>query len=219
LILYIFDCDGTLVDTEIVHSQATIRAFTDVGVPEACFERFAERFTGYTTDKIYQTLQAEYGLSLPPRALIAARVHVHSAALFAEAGLVQPTPGVVALLDALGDAPKVVASNGYRPTVLSSLQQAGLSRFFADERVFTKDQVKSPKPAPDLFLFAAATMGIAPADCLVIEDSVAGVLAAIAAGMRVFGYIGVSAMSAEALYAAGATKVISTYQELAYLFR
>jgi HAD superfamily hydrolase (TIGR01509 family) len=216
--LLIFDCDGTLVDTEAVHAQATIRAFTEVGVPETCFENFASRFTGHTTDKVYQTLTQEYGLTLPLRADIAKRVHVHSAALFAEAGRVQPTPGCVRMLETLSAYPKAVASNGYRPTVLRSLEQAGLSRFFPEAVVFTKCQVARPKPAPDVFLHAAATMGFAPEHCLVMEDSLAGIYAARAAGMRVLGYTGASEMAASVMLEAGASGVLASYESLpAYL--
>ena len=73
------------------------------------------------------------------------------------------------------------------------------------DRLFSAKQVARPKPAPDLFLHAARTMGFAPADCVVVEDTPTGVKAAVAAGMRVFGYVGAAHADPDALAAAGAT--------------
>lgn len=100
--------------------------------------------------------------------------------------------GALAVLENLkGRLPFCVASNGERQSVLSSLALAGiLDRYVAEKHVFTKNQVARGKPAPDLFLFAAEKMGADPARCLVVEDSVAGVTAGVAAGMAVMGFTG-----------------------------
>jgi beta-phosphoglucomutase-like phosphatase (HAD superfamily) len=103
-----------------------------------------------------------------------------------------------------------VASNGERSNVVESLNLTGLKKHFVDGHIFTKIQVKNPKPHPDLFLFAATQMGVAPENCVVIEDSAAGVRAGVAAGMMTFGFTGAShdpIKQAEILKSAGATAV------------
>ena len=99
--------------------------------------------------------------------------------------------------------PYCVASNGMPDRVRVTLDSAGVLRYF-EGRIFTSSEVANPKPAPDLFLHAAASMKAAPAACLVIEDTATGVRAACAAGMRVLGYIGGSASDAAALERNGA---------------
>lgn len=107
-----------------------------------------------------------------------------------------------------------VASNGERSSVIKSLKMTGLYEAFdgGEDHIFTKIQVENAKPAPDLFLFAAEKMDVLPKDCAVIEDSVAGVRAGIAAGMYVLGFTGSHhnpAMHANALKEAGAHRIFS----------
>ena len=85
-----------------------------------------------------------------------------------------------------------VASNGMRINVVKSLEVIGVKNYFTDKYVFTRQDVENPKPAPDLFLFAAEKMGVSPEKCLVIEDSPTGVKGGVAAGMDVYGFTGVS---------------------------
>ena len=125
-------------------------------------------------------------------------------------------PGVADLLAAL-PAVRCVASNGHLPRVRERLALTGLLRFF-DPHVFSASQVASGKPAPDLFLFAAQRFGTPPAYCIVVEDSIAGVEAAVAAGMPVIGFCGGShcpADHADRLLAAGCARVFPHMTTLA----
>jgi beta-phosphoglucomutase-like phosphatase (HAD superfamily) len=128
----------------------------------------------------------------------------------------QPTGGIFELINHLA-IKKCVASSSSLGRLEHSLGLAGLWTYFAPH-VFSAMQVKHPKPAPDLFLFAAQQMGVVPAECLVIEDSIAGVKAAKAAGMRVFGYIGGSHCNNEhgtTLMREGAEQVFAHMDQLA----
>ncbi len=125
-------------------------------------------------------------------------------------------PGVEALLNALPTA-RCVASNGHLDRVRDRLALTGLLRFF-DPHVFSATQVASGKPAPDLFRLAARRLGAHPASCIVVEDSVIGVAAAVAAGMPVLGFCGGSHCSdghADQLVAAGCSQVFAEMADLA----
>ena len=107
-----------------------------------------------------------------------------------------------------------VASNGERTNVKMSLSMLGFDPYFSDDTIFTKIQVEQAKPAPDLFLFAAKTMGIDPARCLVIEDSPTGVAGGKAANMEVWGFIGTAhnkTRQIKILEKAGADKIIMDF--------
>ncbi|MBV8168546.1 MAG: HAD-IA family hydrolase, partial [Alphaproteobacteria bacterium] len=122
--------------------------------------------------------------------------------------------GIHDVLDALGDCPKGVASSSSPDWLARHLGQAELWHRFVPH-VYSVAQVTRGKPAPDLFLFAAARLGIAPARCLVVEDSVAGVQAAVAAGMTAFGFCGgghCGSGHARRLEAAGA---VATFADMA----
>ena len=181
--LVIFDCDGVLVDSEMIASRVLARELTDMGYPlepEDC----RARFTGISMDKVVSLIEADWGRRLP------GDFQDHMRAKDFEAFETELTaiPGVPEMLDAL-DRPKCVASSGSPEKIRNSLRITGLTRHFGD-RLFSAKQVEHGKPAPDLFLFAAKAMGADPTRCLVVEDAPAGVQGALAAGMRVLGYTG-----------------------------
>ena len=214
--LLIFDCDGTLVDTEHLHEAAVCKAFLRFGVDLAAFGNFRARFGGTIIRHIHATIQAETGLAIPYSTLLS-DIHAYTEALLADPTAIQPVPAILSALPRLPQ-PKCVASNGNRAVVMHSLHTTGLAAAFLplENRVFTACQVERPKPFPDLFLYAAASCGVPPALCLVIEDSAAGVQAAKAAGMRVIGYTGVSPLpdAAAHLRAAGADVILGDYTAL-----
>jgi HAD superfamily hydrolase (TIGR01509 family) len=146
----------------------------------------------------------------PLPASFAADLRARQAAIFTASLL--PMPHVTNLLERL-ERPYCLASSSDSERIRISLAVTGLDRFFS-ERIFTAAMVERAKPAPDLFLLAAASMGVAPADALVVEDSVNGVLAAKAAGMAVWGFTGGSHYAgrdmAPALTAAGADRVFKS---------
>jgi HAD superfamily hydrolase (TIGR01509 family) len=211
----LFDCDGTLVNTEPLHEQATIAAYRDMGVDEGYFHGFAGRFMGYTTEYIHRIVQAETGITAT-REQVIGRIHHHSTRIL-ETAVIDTMPGCPEALAMLAaHHAMAVVSNGNRAVVLASLENTGLDQYFPEHHIFTKCQVPHPKPAPDAYLLAASTLGITPHDCLVIEDSLAGVKAGVAAGMRVLGYYGSSLLpdAASSLREAGAERTFSDYREL-----
>jgi HAD superfamily hydrolase (TIGR01509 family) len=151
-----------------------------------------QHFLGRSFPTVAATIRDRLGVALPPefeatyRAELLARFETQ----------LRPTPGVLSLLSRLR-VPSCVATSSSPPRAARSLAIAGLAPFFGD-RVFTASLVARGKPAPDLFLHAAAAMGADPARCVVIEDSRPGVDAARNAGMRVLLYTGGSHMSGKA---------------------
>lgn len=179
--LVVFDNDGVLVDSEHLSSATLAGVLTDLGVPYTREESHRD-FTGGTLGHVRQVVEAR-GVALSPdfEATYARRL----ADVFAAE--LRPSVGVAELLDRL-DARGIrycVASNGTRGRIRASLRAAGLLERFAG-RTFSAEDVARPKPAPDLFLHAAATLGIEPEACLVVEDTPPGVEAGRRAGMYVW---------------------------------
>lgn len=181
--LVIFDCDGVLVDSEPLSMRVLLDTIRGAGLslaPEVGYDLFLGRSLASTR----QTLAESFGIRLDDAALAEMRQRLY-AAFRAE---LQPIPGIAATLDAL-TTPVCVASSSQPERVELSLRLTGLWPWF-ENRLFSATMVAHGKPAPDLFLHAARTLGYAPAACLVIEDSPAGISAAQAAGMRVLGFTG-----------------------------
>ncbi|MCK1389359.1 HAD family hydrolase [Bradyrhizobium sp. 1] len=180
--LVIFDCDGVLVDSELLSCQCLSDALSEFGISltlAQALELFLGRSTGAVTQhycELGQMVPVDFPLRLKSRVLIA----------FERA--LQPIPDVDTVLSGLR-APSCVASSSDFDRVALSLKLTGLAPHFGD-RIYTAQMVAHGKPAPDLFLYAADKMGVQPARTLVIEDSVSGVQAAKAAGMMVWGFVG-----------------------------
>ena len=195
--LVIFDCDGVLVDSEPIMNRVFAEQLHKIGLALPVSE-VMRRFVGKTREQCL-ALAAEIREGELPRRFGA---DWDAAAFDALRKEVKPVAGVPEVLQDLA-IPYCVASNGMPDRVRVTLDSAGLLRYF-EGRIFTSSEVANPKPAPDLFLHAAASMKAAPAACVVIEDTATGVKAARAAGMRVLGYIGGSASDAAALERNGA---------------
>ena len=181
--LIIFDCDGVLIDSEGLAHQAWIEALAEYGI-HITLEDALRRYAGVSTEDAAADIVLRYKIELPSDYLGKKRARLEQ--LFEDA--LQATPGIVGLLDSL-EQNKCGASGSSPERLLHSLGLVNLWDRFAPH-IFSATQVKNGKPAPDLFLFAAEQMGVHPSACLVIEDSVAGVRAAKAANMRVYGFTG-----------------------------
>lgn len=210
--LIIFDCDGTLVDSESLNNQATIDILEECGVQGYSLDHALNHWAGTTYSSIRLVVQMETGKMLPDDFTMRC---VYRVAELQEQEL-KSVAGAMETVKALEDKgiKTCVASNGERTNVLNSIRLTGLQPFFPEARVFTKIQVERPKPAPDLFLFAADKMGADPKACIVIEDSEAGVTAGVAAGMKVVGFTGTShdkTRQAGRLTGAGAWAVIDDF--------
>lgn len=200
----IFDSDGTLVDSETLGNQVIVECVAELGLTLTLAEAVAE-FRGRKMGDTLALIEHKLGRALPEGFLPELRRRM---ALAFEARL-EPMPGVPALLEKL-DVPFCVASNGPHDKMQVSLRATGLLPFFGSH-IYSAYEIGSWKPEPGLFIHAARGMGVAPEGCAVVEDSVLGVQAGIAAGMRVFGYA--PSGETEALTAAGA-RVFSHMNEL-----
>lgn len=180
--LIIFDCDGVLVDSELLSCRCLSDVLAEFGL-ELSVEQALGLFLGRSTAAIGQYFR-ERGRALPDEFLPRLKARV----LDTFAGALQPIPDVGTVLATL-KTPHCVASSSDIDRVSLSLNVTGLETHF-DGRLYTAQMVKRGKPAPDLFLYAAEKMRAHPARTLVIEDSVSGVQAAKAAGMMVWGFVG-----------------------------
>jgi HAD superfamily hydrolase (TIGR01509 family) len=213
--LVIFDCDGVLVDSEIVSFEAEAEALSEIGI-RVPLDELVGRFVGLSSTSAFAILEKEYGIKLPPDFAARCRQRV----LDAFDSKLRPIPGVDLLLEGLAHR-RCVASSSEPARIRHSLTLAGILHHF-DPHIFSAAHVKNGKPAPDLFLYAAVQMGVAAERCIVIEDSVPGVTGARAAGMTVLGFTGGGHCRdghGDRLCAAGAAEVFGTMDELALRLR
>jgi HAD superfamily hydrolase (TIGR01509 family) len=203
--LVIFDCDGVLVDSEPIANRVLAEHLTEAGYPITAAE-CERRFTGLRFPALVAEIEAETGRPLPPA--LHARVHERTLSTFSLS--LKPIPGIAQVVDGL-QIPYCVASSSSPPRIRHSLTVTGLIGLF-EPHLFSAAMVARGKPFPDLFLYAAREMGVPPARCVVIEDSVPGVTAAHAAGMAVIGFVGGGHARHDdyraALRAAGADRII-----------
>jgi HAD superfamily hydrolase (TIGR01509 family) len=196
--LVIFDCDGVLVDSEHLTHRVLHDALLAQGV-DISYDNTILLFMGSSSAAFLEKVSGLCGGQVP--ADFVERFRANMAVSFAES--LTAVNGIEEVLSSL-PMDYCVASNGRHAKMRLTLGKTGLlSRF--ENRIFSAEDVEHPKPAPDLFLHAAQARGVAPADCLVIEDSPTGVRGARAAGMQVLGYVGMA--SAQALLDAGAHRV------------
>jgi HAD superfamily hydrolase (TIGR01509 family) len=183
----IFDCDGVLVDSEVLALEVELAILAEQGLS---FERedYVTRFMGLSYQAFHDVIdqEAQTRLGRPVSAVIrdelATRLRQTMIARLTE------VPGAGAAV-AGTVLPKAVASSSTREGLERKLKQVGLWEHF-EPHVYSADHVTHAKPAPDLFLHAAEALNVNPGECLVLEDSVNGVIAARAAGMRVWGFLG-----------------------------
>lgn len=181
--LVIFDCDGVLVDSEPISLAILTAGLNRIGVA-IDVETVRERFAGTSMPSIMAHVLRDHAVALPEDFVVSLKAETLAAF---DAGLA-PMDGIAEALRGLA-VPTCVASSSDPVRLRHSLTLTGLLPFF-EGRIFSSSEVARGKPFPDLFLHAASCLDTAPGDCLVIEDSVPGVLAARAAGMRVVGFTG-----------------------------
>jgi HAD superfamily hydrolase (TIGR01509 family) len=208
--LVIFDCDGVLVDSEVISCRAHAQTLTRHGYP-ITEEQVLERFLGRSMHHSIIEVEAELGRRLPDDF----RTQAYSEIFRLFAMSLQVTPHMAETLARIAE-PVCVASSGPPEKISASLNHVGLHEHFAPH-IFSAMQVRHGKPAPDLFLFAAGQMRTAPVRCLVIEDSIAGIEGARAAGMTVLGFHGGSHCGpgyGDRLIAAGAAAIFDDMRQL-----
>ncbi len=214
--LVIFDCDGVLVDSEPIVNRIFAETLTEAGFT-ITYEEVTQQFVGNTLATCLDIIEKTYGRSVPPKWLERCKER-EIAALQQE---LQATPGITDTLEQI-TLPRCVASNSSPRHIKLVLELTGLLHQF-NGKLYSSHHVDRPKPFPDVYLHAASQMGKAPENCVVIEDSVTGVKAAYAAGMRVFGYAPRSEQGNsshhEALIAAGAKLVFEDMLQLPGLLK
>lgn len=208
--LIIYDCDGTLIDTETIYAEVNLKAYHAIGLTHWTLDSYVDVMVGIPVTDGRKILEREYGGPLPPE--FESGIEREARLRFSQK---LPTlPGVREAVSRV-DGPRCVASSTSLVPLKRNLMTAGLIDLF-DPHVFSASQVSRGKPHPDVFLFAAEQMGMLPERCLVIEDSVPGVVAARAAGMPVVGFTGVAhdkVRIARRLTEAGAMAVIDHMDE------
>ncbi|MEV6758858.1 HAD family hydrolase [Streptomyces sp. NPDC051214] len=205
--LVIFDNDGVLVDSEPLSNTILAAYLTELGHPTT-YEDSLRDYMGAAVHRVHDLVLERSGERLPEDFDVA----FHARVFAAFERELEPVAGAVDVLEKLaaGGVPYCLASSGSHERIRVGHRRTGLDRWFDDERIFSSEDVGRGKPAPDLFLYAAERMGVAPARCVVVEDSPLGVRAAVAAGMDVFGFTAMT--PAERL--AGATELFGDMGEL-----
>ena len=210
--LFAFDCDGVLVDSEIIASEVDAEHLTRIGYPITA-DAITQRFAGLTTKSIFAAVEAETGRKLPAGFDEEIKKEID----LRLARDLKAVPGAIEILDAI-EGPRCVCSNSSSQRLRISLDKTGLTDRFTPY-IFSAVEVgtKEPKPSPNVYLHAAKQFDVNPREVLVIEDSVFGIAAAKAAGMRVIGFTGGRHSwlgHADLLTDAGAETVINRFADL-----
>ena len=179
--LVIFDCDGVLVDSELITNRVFAALLGELGLP-LTLEFMFENFVGRSMQHCWEQVGSMLGREVPAHWQHEFQLRTNAAL----AAQVQAVDGIEAVLDSLA-VPYCVASSGSHAKMSTTLTATGLLPRFTG-RIFSATDVARGKPAPDIFLHAASSCGVQPRDCAVIEDSPVGVAAGVAAGMTVYGY-------------------------------
>jgi HAD superfamily hydrolase (TIGR01509 family) len=209
--LIIYDCDGTLVDSERLVADICLAEIHRLGLTHWTMDRYVASFVGMPGHVGWATVWNELGSIMPNG--FSDMVDTQIIERFSrDLELLPDTRETVAALD----LPRCVASSTRHDHLVERIAQVGLDDLFGSN-VFSVTQVSRAKPAPDVFLFAASQMGHDPKDCIVIEDSVPGVIAGVRAGMNVLGFTGAAhdpVLMAGKLKAAGATAIASHMRDI-----
>ncbi len=215
----IFDCDGVLVDSEAIVMRIEQAAIAEAGLHYAP-QDYATKFTGLSYDDFFATLDAEhrthFGKPLDPG--LYERIKDDSVAAMERE--LEAVPGIAALVQVV-TVPTAVASSSFPDSLVMKLTKTGLHDRFAPH-IYSTKLVPNGKPAPDIFLYAADKLGVPPADCVVLEDSVNGIRAAVDAGMTAWGFTGAAHADpglAGRLTAAGAKTVFDSHDAIALRLR
>jgi HAD superfamily hydrolase (TIGR01509 family) len=206
--LVIFDCDGVLVDSEVISNRVLAAMLTEQGLPTTLPQARGE-YQGLLLADVLARAEAKRGRAFPADWL--ARYEAKRAEAFRRE--LAPVTGAAEAVERLRAAGlKVcVASQGKLAKTRLSLALTGLAHLFPERARFSAHGVANGKPAPDLFLHAAASMGVEPARSVVVEDTPSGVLAAVSAGMRAIGY---TADSEERAFSEAGAELLPSLSEL-----
>jgi HAD superfamily hydrolase (TIGR01509 family) len=209
--LVIFDCDGVLIDSEVIANRVNVEVLAGLGI-EFTLEEYMERFVGVSLRDEVLEIERLRKIKLPDD--YETRLTKHKNSIFEKE--LRAIEGIVEFVTGI-KTPKAVASGSTPERLEYTLKLTHLWELF-DPHVYSTTLVPKSKPAPDIFLYTANQLGVKPEKCLVIEDSLLGVRAGVAAGMTVIGFTGGSHIKekhAERLLELGALKVFSKMQDVA----
>ena len=206
----ICDCDGVLVDSEVIADRVLLRSLS-AKFPSIDFDCVAHLAFGQRTSTFLADLETRFSIHIPDGFLANVEREI-------DAELKRSLAPIAGVRDALAEVPlpAAVVSNSRLARIAASLARVGLADIFG-QRVFSAEQVARPKPHPDVYLHAAKQLGVAPERCLVVEDSVTGLAAARAAGMKTIAFVGASHVPngyAQVLRNLGATRIIERMEQL-----
>lgn len=210
--LLLFDCDGTLVDSELLNNMAMVEVLQGFGLAQYTLDYAVEHFTGLRFSQILENIHRDTGYVFPPDA---AQGYLSAVRRLAPTHMKKVAGAEELVQAAVSRFQCGVVSNGERNNVLMALEMTGLRRYFKDEEIFT-GLMAAAKPAPDLYLLAMERLGGVAADTLILEDSVVGVTAGVASGATVWGFTGTHhapEQQAEALKKAGSAWVFGEMAE------
>ena len=206
----VFDCDGVLIDSEMIAARVCSEELTRLGFP-LTIEQCIQRFTGRPDREMKAELEEEFGRPIPR----SYNENVHARICEAYVTELKILPGLKEALATITE-PVCVASSSRPDKIRLGLESVGIYDRFAPN-IVSASMVARGKPEPDVFIFAAGWLRVSPKHCVVIEDSVAGVRAAVRAGMMVLGFGGASHFGPgdrERLLEAGAFQVIESMDAL-----
>ena len=209
----IFDFDGVIADSEIVSGELLGRTLTQAGLPTS-LEEAMDRYTGLNRIDTLAAIATHWGAQVPHD--IADRLAVETTLAFSQP--LRPVDGIIDFLARVDHLPRAIASSSSTGYIRAHLGGFGLNGRFGEHIYSGREHVTRGKPFPDLYLHAAAALGIAIGQALVIEDSPVGARAGVAAGARVFGIAAASHARpklSDALLAEGVERVFSSYTEMA----
>jgi len=214
----IFDCDGVLVDSEVVIMRIESAILREHGL-DYTERQFFDKFLGVSGDIYEEIVRHDFkvatGQDIDKELLPYLKKHTHDD-MYEQLDAIS---GMENFIKTCAHIPMAVASNSYGSALLKKLQVTGLDTYFTPH-IYSSDNVKNPKPAPDLYLYAANSLNIAPKHCVVVEDSPTGATAAISAGMTVIGFVGgghCDQKQIDDLYDVGAYDVVNHANDLSTL--
>lgn len=214
---YLFsDCDGVIIDSEIIAARIMVKYISSFNVP-ITLEEYLKNYAGQTFSGIMTKLSKEYNFVLPNNFVTEITNQYKEAAKTEE----KEIKGTKEAYEAI-PLPKAIISNSFKEQINHAVDFTGLRGEFGDRVYSGVESVSNPKPAPDVYLLAAKELGVDPKKVIVVEDSISGVKSGLAAGMYVIGFTGASHLTEEhqhILKALGVKEVIQDMSDLPALVK
>jgi len=180
----IFDLDGVLIDSEPLHCKADTKLLNELGTDPPA--NYFDRFTGWTDAAMWEAIKTDYHLTKSIDQLMKMQVPIKLNLL--QEGAYKAIPGIVELLEEINTVriPIAIASSSPREFIEAVVKKIGIDQYF--KILVSGEEIERSKPEPDIFLKAATLLNVSPTECLVVEDSKSGTIAAKKAGMKCIGY-------------------------------